>query len=203
MPLKRDLQGWHDNWELGFSSFSPAWQQAPEISNQISAFSMQNLALRHKVYLKLLPRKRFLMSFCWSFLLPIPACLMAILHSAKLCELLESYWTPGRSLLLVLSRSCCCFCQWSGEWVPWDFSKGVVKLGEKQRRMVLVQKQSPLPHMLPICDISVCHREIHRDRLNISNINKAAPSSWLIVMARNRSQLLQEPWVCMLDGFPA
>lgn len=66
-----------------------------------------------------------------------------------------------------------------------------------------VQKQSPLPHMLPICDMSVCHREIHRDRFNILNINKAAPSLWLIVTARIRSQLLQELRVCMLDGFPA
>lgn len=50
------------------------------------------------------------------------------------------------------------------------------------------RKESVLPHMWPIWDISVCHR----DRFNILNVNKAVPSLWLIVMTRNRSHLLQE-----------
>ena len=57
-----------------------------------------------------------------------------------------------------------------GNRAAWEFAKSVVGLGEKQRRRVLVWKRSPLPHMPPIHGMSVCHREICRDRFNILNI---------------------------------
>jgi len=52
-----------------------------------------------------------------------------------------------------------------GNRAPWQFTKWVVGLGEKQRRRVLVLKQSPLPHTrrLSVAHLSVTEKFAETD----------------------------------------